>query len=84
LIVALGLLLMTLSAAVAQLASPQLAPTDQSVLHLSETAQRDVPPDLLRAKARSPIPAMRPVSRATRSTLATVSFCYAEAAANIC
>jgi hypothetical protein len=50
LIVAFGLLLMTLSTAVAQSASPQLAPSDQSVLHLSETAQRDMPCDRLRAK----------------------------------
>jgi hypothetical protein len=50
LIVALGLLLMALSTAVAQSASPELAPSDQSVLHLSETAQRDMPRDLLRAK----------------------------------
>ena len=47
---ALGLLLMTLSTAVAQSASPELAPSDQSVLHLSETAHRDMPRDLLRAK----------------------------------
>jgi predicted secreted protein len=45
---AIGLLLAALSTATAQTAP--LAPTsDQSILHLSETAQRDVPRDLLRA-----------------------------------
>lgn len=53
LIVAFGLLPITQSTAVAQSASPQLAPSDQSVLHLSATAQRDVPRDLLRAKFRA-------------------------------
>lgn len=44
-----GLLLVAISTAVAQSAVPQAAPSDQSTLHLSETAQRDVPRDLLRA-----------------------------------
>jgi predicted secreted protein len=44
-----GLLLLAISTAVAQSATPQPAPDDQSTLHLSETAQRDVPRDLLGA-----------------------------------
>ena len=47
--VAVGLLMATLSAAVAQSAPLQPPASDQSTLHLSETAQRDVPRDLLRA-----------------------------------
>lgn len=42
-------LLAGLSIALAQTAMPQPVPGDQSFLHLSETAQRDVPRDLLRA-----------------------------------
>ncbi len=45
---AVGLLLAALSTAVAQTAPLQTS-SDQSTLHLSETAQRDVPRDLLRA-----------------------------------
>ena len=48
-VAAAGLLLATISTAVAQSAPPQLPPSEQSTLHLSETAQRDVPRDLLRA-----------------------------------
>ena len=44
-----GLLLAVVSTAVAQSAPPQPPASDQSTLHLSETAQRDVPRDLLRA-----------------------------------
>jgi predicted secreted protein len=44
-----GLLLAALSTAVAQTAPLQPVASDQSTLHLSETAQRDVPRDLLRA-----------------------------------
>jgi predicted secreted protein len=44
-----GLLLAAISTAIAQSAPPQPAPSDQSTLHLSETAQRDVPRDLLHA-----------------------------------
>jgi predicted secreted protein len=43
------LLLAMLSTATAQSPPLQPAPSDQSTLHLSETAQRDVPRDLLRA-----------------------------------
>jgi uncharacterized protein len=46
---AAGVLLAVLSTAVAQSVPLQLAQADQSTLHLSETAQRDVPRDLLRA-----------------------------------
>jgi predicted secreted protein len=46
--IAAGLLAASLSIAVAQTA-PLPLPSDQSTLHLSETAQRDVPRDLLRA-----------------------------------
>jgi predicted secreted protein len=46
---AVGLLLAAVSPAVAQSAPLQLPASDQSTLHLSETAQRDVPRDLLRA-----------------------------------
>lgn len=46
-LVAAVMLLATVSAASAQTAP--LAPANQSILHLSETAQRDVPRDLLRA-----------------------------------
>lgn len=49
LVAAVGLLLAGLSTAAAQSAPVQLPPNDQSTLHLSETAQRDVPRDLLRA-----------------------------------
>jgi uncharacterized protein len=49
LLVVVGLLMATLSAAVAQSAPLQPARSDPSTLHLSETAQRDVPRDLLRA-----------------------------------
>ncbi len=48
-IAAVGLLLAVVSTATAQSAPLQPAPSDQSTLHLSETAQRDVPRDLLRA-----------------------------------
>ena len=48
-IAAAGLLLAALSTATAQSAPLTSAPSDQSTLHLSETAQRDVPRDLLRA-----------------------------------
>jgi uncharacterized protein len=44
-----AVLLATISAATAQSAPLQPAPGDLSTLHLSETAQRDVPRDLLRA-----------------------------------
>lgn len=44
-----GLLLAVVATAVAQSAPLQPAANDQSTLHLSETAQRDVPRDLLRA-----------------------------------
>lgn len=48
-LVTIGLLMATLSAAVAQSVPLQVPASDQSTLHLSETAQRDVPRDLLRA-----------------------------------
>ena len=48
-LVVVGLLMATLSAAVAQSAPLQPPASDPSTLHLSETAHRDVPRDLLRA-----------------------------------
>jgi len=48
-IAAAGLLLTALSTAGAQTAPPQPVANEQNTLHLSETAQRDVPRDLLRA-----------------------------------
>lgn len=46
---AVALAFIALSSATAQGLPPRPVPNDESVLHLSETAQRDVPRDLLRA-----------------------------------
>jgi predicted secreted protein len=46
---AVALAFATLSSASAQSLPPRPVPSEESVLHLSETAQRDVPRDLLRA-----------------------------------
>ena len=55
---AVALAFIALSSATAQGLPPRPVPNEEGVLHLSETAQRDVPRDLLRATLtpKQPIP----------------------------
>ena len=56
---AFGLLLATLSTATAQTA-PLVPASNQSILHLSETVQRDIPRDLMRAMLERFVAALPP------------------------